>query len=378
MKKLVLIALAAATGFSANAQIAEKTNATLRKASSERTSVLVPTSEINGTFKTTGLSDTLNYLNNASTQLFDTSVVYTLDVVSPADTGYLFGYNAFGSDAFAEKFDFDFAPDTTFQIIGIRSRWAGTVNPASTKTINFTIWKQGIPQSYQGSTTTLLEGLPDAVQKTEAVSIKALGIGNANPDTVKNFYFATPLTGVNYNFYVGYEANYTWNNLNGDTIALRSTRNGYGLGTWYYGTTSTNDTILLDRNAMRINNIWVDLAFDLGFDLNLSVVPIVQFSSNNIDAVGGLSRNDLTFYGHFPNPAVNSTNIKFSLDKMADVTIQLTDMSGRVISTTKQSKLNPGEHIIPLETSSLTAGNYVYSLYTSNGGAIAAKLTVVK
>jgi hypothetical protein len=378
MKKLVLIALAAATGVSANAQIAAKTNATLKKATSERTSVLVPTREINGTFKTTGLSDTLNYLNNASTQLFDTSVAYVLDQTLPVDSGYYFGYNALGTNAYAEKFDFEYAPDTTFQIIGVRSLWTGTVNPASTKTVNITIWKQGAPELVPGFSSRYYEGFPDVVKKAETVSIKALGIGNANPDTIKNFYFATPHTGVDYNFYVGYEATYTWGSLNGDTISLKSTRNNYGVGNWFFSTNSSNDTFLLDRNAMRFNGAWYDLAFDLNFDLNLSVVPIIQFSSNNIDAVGGLSRNDLTFYGHFPNPAVNSTNIKFSLDKMADVTIQLTDMSGRVISTTKETKLNAGEHIVPLETSSLAAGNYVYTLSTSNGGAIAAKLTIAK
>lgn len=377
MKKLLLIALTSTVAMNASAQVLEKTNAPLTPATGER-AILTPATDINGNFKTTGLSNPLNYFNNASTQLFDTSAVYRYDLFLPVDSGYFFGYNVLGTKAYAEKFDFDFMPDTTFQIIGMTSLWAGTVSPATTKTIDIKIWRQGAQQPVSGFPNRYYEGFPDSVKKSQTVSIKTLGIGNASPDTIKTMYFTTPLTGVDYNFYIGYEANYSWGNLAGDTITLRSTRNSFGLRNLSYRV-SGGDTILLNRGVMQAsNNSWVDLGFNLGLDLNLSIVPIVQMSSSNITGVGGLKKDELTFYGHYPNPAVDNINIKFSLEKAADVTVQLADMNGRIISTVNHAKMTAGEHVLPVETSALAAGNYIYLLRTSNGAAIASKLTIIR
>ena len=377
MKKQLLVLLAAASSVGANAQLVGNTNAPIKIETGERTSV-ISTTVAGGTLKTTGLSDTLHYLNNSTQQLFDTSRAYLLDMVAPVDSGYWFGYNLTGTNAYAEKFSFGFMPDTSFHIIGIRSLWSGTVQNASTKTIDFKIWKQGPNAPVTGFPDRLYQGFPSSVEKSQTVSIRNLGIGNANPDTIKNFYFSTPLTSVNYNFYVGYETNYNWASLGGDTITLRSTRNGFGNGTFSANINGSGDTVLLNRNVMRVGTTtWLDLAFDLGFDLNLSIVPIVQFSSNNINSVSGLVKNDLTFYGHYPNPAVNSTNIKVGLDKAADLTIQLTDVNGRVINTFTE-RLTSGTHLVKLNTEALAAGNYVYLVRSSNGGAIAAQITVAK
>lgn len=376
MKKQLLLTLAAAVSISANAQPLKKENkSVLKPAGTEKTAFLSNSLDTDVAGKTTGLSDTLYYNNNSSKQLFDTSRVYYWDAVLPLDTGYVFGYNVLGINGWAELFNFNYQPDTSFHVLGLISYWSGTVQPNSSKTIDFKIWSQGNQELRTGTTRTYYEGFPAATLKSETVPITTLGIGN--PDTIKPYFFAAPLTGVTENFYIGYEANFSWNALAGDTIALRTTRDQYGAGTYYYRM-SGQDTILLNRNVMKLpNSQWADLAFDIGLDLNLSLVPIVQFNSANINSVQGITKNNLKFFGNYPNPAGNNTNIKIALNKAADVTVTITDMNGRVVNTVS-SRLNEGEQIIPVNTSSLAPGNYIYSVRTSEGDGIASMLSVAK
>jgi len=61
----------------------------------------------------------------------------------------------------------------------------------------------------------------------------------------------------------------------------------------------------------------------------------------------------------------------------ADVTIQIMDMKGGVISTINNANLSAGEHIVPVNISSLPSGNYLYFVHTSTGDGIASKMTVI-
>jgi hypothetical protein len=53
-------------------------------------------------------------------------------------------------------------------------------------------------------------------------------------------------------------------------------------------------------------------------------------------------------------------------------------MNSRLINTITLKNLSAGEHITPIQTSDLAAGQYVYGIYTSVGGGIASKFTVAK
>jgi hypothetical protein len=54
------------------------------------------------------------------------------------------------------------------------------------------------------------------------------------------------------------------------------------------------------------------------------------------------------------------------------------DMTGHSINTISESGLSAGEHIVPVNTSALPAGNYLYIIHTSGGDGIASKMTVIK
>jgi len=339
--------------------------------------------------KTTGLSDTLEYLTNNDTLLFDSSVAYTLG--SSTDSGYAFGTNAAGIMGYAEYFSFPFSSDTTLQILGVLSYWHGTVSPTSTKTIAFELWytdtTELIPDALYNlqnpGATDSISWLPGATAAySQSVSILNLGIGSSgNPDTVKITYFPTPWTNINANFNLGYEINYQFSSLNGDTIGLRTTLNGDGNGNTigYYALDAYNDTVHFGSNCAETSSgVWQDLFWDFGYFLDYSLVPIIQFNSPDITSVKGVTKNNLTFYGNYPNPATTNTNIKFALQNGADVTINVLDMLGRTVNSIQQPCLGAGDHIVNISTANFASGNYIYVVSTNTGDALAGQMSVNK
>ncbi|XZF16641.1 T9SS type A sorting domain-containing protein [Chitinophagaceae bacterium MMS25-I14] len=375
MKKILLFTCSAAISLSSFAQKAEMPmHSPAKQGISLHTSPLYHQAVVAG--KSTGVSDTLSYPNNASVYLFDSSVASRVDAVSPADSGYIFGTNALGFKGFAEMYTVDFQPDTSLNVLGAIMLWHGTVTSNSAKTVNIKIWKQGAPAA--AGTKVYYEGFPDSVKYTQALSIKKLGIGTGGTDTIKTLWFTNQLTGVKYNFYLGYDMNYTFSQLAGDTIALRTTMPGYGLGVGDAYLNSNNDTILGARNAIQdATGQWNDMYWDFGFARNYSIIPIIQFSGNNV-SVQGVTKNNLTFFGNYPNPVVNSTTIKFALKNASDITVTVMDLNGRVIRTVNESKMGAGEHTISLNTADFAAGTYMYLVRTGEGDAMASKMTVIK
>ena len=188
--------------------------------------------------------------------------------------------------------------------------------------------------------------------------------------------------------------NYNFATLAGDTIGLACSVNGDRTSTVYTITSYTDsivnmegtadsaitvtDTVINVQNATQWSDgVWHDNYTDNDSLYNdLAIYPIVVVG--NPTGVNGVKKNNLTLFGNYPNPAANTTNIRCSLRQHADVTITVMDMSGRTLSTLNNANLGTGEHIIPMNTSSLPAGDYVYLLHTSGGDGIAGKMTIVK
>ncbi len=325
----------------------------------------------------TGISDTTILLNNYTQELFDTSAASYIDRVAPTDSGYAFGTNALGTKGYAELFEFGYGGDTTINLIGVVSLWHGRYSATTTKTIDWSVWRQGA--TTQVATNRKLTGAPSTLVTSNTVSIKNLGIGNGAGDSIKSYYFQTPTNGINYSFYLGYTLNYNWASLGGDSITLRTTRGGYGLGIGEYSIAG-NDTTIYARNAIQNNaGTWQDAYYYYGYARNLSVVPLIRFSGSRVGVgIAGIKKNNLTFYGCYPNPAVNTANVKIALAKNTTVTIQIIDMAGRVLNTETAANLGQGEHVISVPVAALPAGMYTYLVRTAEGDAMASQLTITK
>lgn len=389
MKKLLLVSAAIALSASSFAQSSILPNSGTTNPyhhnNTERTSEASVINKHQSSYaKSSGLSDTVARASQAQLDsLFNAgSKLYYLGATAPFDSGFIFGPNPLGFTGFADWFRGQYQPDTTLKILGVLARFGGTYQPGTTKTISLKIW--GVD-----TTSVLVSGnlkvrdLPSTtVMGTITKTISNLGIGNVitAPDTPKIHYFTTAISNVNTNFYAGYEANFPWTPTNGDTLGAYSTGIGSGWGSGVYYV-NTPDTIVFAQTVIQAAGTWKDALVSYGLDpINVSIVPVFQWSGANFwpSEVGGLTKNNLTFWGHYPNPTTDKVNIKFSLDKSTSVTVNIMDVTGKTVATIPSATYSTGEHIIGFSTHQLAAGNYVYMISTAQGDAMAAQITVAK
>ena len=67
---------------------------------------------------------------------------------------------------------------------------------------------------------------------------------------------------------------------------------------------------------------------------------------------------------NFPNPYVNSTTVPFTIKQLADVSLELWDLSGRRLATMLNNRLSAGEYSAGIDPAALglPRGTYVYQL----------------
>jgi hypothetical protein len=324
------------------------------------------------TARTSGLggTDTLSNVTDLTT-----ATIYYAGTGS--DTGYVSGTDIFGDMGYAERYDFN-GVDSSLKVIGLITLFGGSVNPASTKTVTFYTWSMG--PEVPVSTNVYESGLPYQALDSVSVPFTQLGIATVDTlaDTFKAFMFTTPTAYLDTSFFVGYTVNYNFGTLDGDTIAVYTSMDGDRTSPVIY--TTGVDTIINNQNTTLYNDGsgWHDNATD-DFVMNIDyfMFPIVDVGLGaNSAGVNSVTKNKLTFYGNYPNPATDCTNITFSLATSADVTIFITDLNGKIINTIQQPGMATGMHNVPVETTNLASGNYLYVIRTSAGDGIAAKFTV--
>jgi aminopeptidase N len=82
-------------------------------------------------------------------------------------------------------------------------------------------------------------------------------------------------------------------------------------------------------------------------------------------------------YQNVPNPANQTTLIKYQLDKPMYVTLSLFDIMGKQVTVLVNEQIPTGLHQVSLDCSSLKAGVYHYTLL-ANGERITRKLVITK
>jgi len=380
-KTLLFAALAAGTTLSYAQDIQ------VNDAGTQPTTVVMENSQVKTNFfnshrnKGAGLSDTLFFGSQDQFNGPYQNIVFDRDIQS-IDSGYLYGTNAVGDKGFASLYrygsiDNSTPADTTYNIIGFISRWSGTITASSTKQVNIKVWNRSTTKTpITGHPGLFIYGLPNSAVKSQSYAINTL-----TPGTNSMTFFTTPLTGVNYDVYVGYDINYTFSALAGDTIGLsttQSTTSGSNTGTIESG---TGDTLVSAQLALQTaSNSWISPVFHRGnTNRNIIIFPIIQLDCPTCGptSVKNISNKDLTFNSHYPNPAQDAFNVKFATSENATVTAELYDVTGKMISRIVKENVN-GTETITFNTESLPNGNYIYTLTTSNGGAIAAQITVAK
>ena len=85
----------------------------------------------------------------------------------------------------------------------------------------------------------------------------------------------------------------------------------------------------------------------------------------------------LRLHQNFPNPFNPVTSISFDLAAAGNVTIEIYDMTGRLLETVYSGVLPAGNHAVQFDASGYASGSYVYSLRTQDV-RLTRRMTLIK
>ena len=95
---------------------------------------------------------------------------------------------------------------------------------------------------------------------------------------------------------------------------------------------------------------------------------ILQAAPAGVTAVGGtpgraqLPGDDYRISQNYPNPFNPSTRIQFHVPESTEVTLNVFDVTGKLVSTLVSGLQQPGSHEVTFDASSLASGSYFYRM----------------
>jgi hypothetical protein len=111
-----------------------------------------------------------------------------------------------------------------------------------------------------------------------------------------------------------------------------------------------------------------DYFVNLSFDPNIETLLSLNDIKNN---------NGLSLMQNIPNPATFSTEIRYALGNTANVTLEVVDVTGKVIAKHALGMRAAGDHSYELNTSDFADGIYYYTL-TAGSDRLSNKMVVRK
>lgn len=152
----------------------------------------------------------------------------------------------------------------------------------------------------------------------------------------------------------------------GDDILVVAGHYGSDIGIAYSGAAVDNSVLGFDA-AGTLTGLAdpVNMCVRLNFDEDGWIASGIEEVNNNFK----LAQN-------FPNPFAGTSTISFELMNAEQVTLKITDMTGKVIETMNLGSLPAGKHVAEIDAASYASGMYYYTL--TAGKESATKKMMVK
>lgn len=284
---------------------------------------------------TTMVPDTLWPPSFGGTMMCDTApTIYSIDSKNPIDSGYAFGNNMYGELECAQKY---YGTGTIDEVLVWIAHAAGTTgtNTAKIYTINPVT---GGPATASGTS------LP-------------VPMSTISPTALTSYSFAPSVSVTN-----TFAAACVFPTGAGDTVGVVSTVLGC----------ATSDSLSWE-NFPAFGG-WLHTGAAFGVNVDLWIFPVGTLT--NTTGINEYSGNGLSLLGAFPNPAKDFTTIQYRTDEASAVSVNVFDLSGRVILNTTEN-LSAGTHEIKVSLKDVAAGKYYYTVKTAKA-QLTSKFVVVK
>jgi len=142
--------------------------------------------------------------------------------------------------------------------------------------------------------------------------------------------------------------------------------------TYDYGALGTTDQDF-DQYSYFKSNVHYPLAEMVSGLSGGSPFSNASWSSSSV----GIEEASAAFYklSVYPNPASTNAEITYTLDKSSEVSIEITDVTGRVVQSFDAAETPPGMHTLPVTASPLSNGIYMVAA-TIDGRTASIKMVV--
>jgi hypothetical protein len=141
--------------------------------------------------------------------------------------------------------------------------------------------------------------------------------------------------------------------------------------------TTSSINLLSDRSLENLQPIGTTALFITAWGGVASASPLLRLNVESPASISELSNNQITVSQNRPNPAVNFTSISYTNTQKSNVSIEITDVTGKVVFTEDLGVKNPGQYNYDMELSSFDAGVYFYTLNT-NKSKVTKMMSVIK
>lgn len=139
------------------------------------------------------------------------------------------------------------------------------------------------------------------------------------------------------------------------------------------------DGLLIDWTAEVIDSVRAEYGSKVRFVTLNQVAEARRGTSTSIDFAKNELPNSILLGQNYPNPFNPTTQIPFSLQNTSTITLQILDLTGRILAEPISSRVYPaGQHTVSINASDLASGLYHYSLSTNTGFQLTKTMVLVK
>jgi len=132
-----------------------------------------------------------------------------------------------------------------------------------------------------------------------------------------------------------------------------------------------------DQTAFIYGPFGTGSAYDWYFTTNCPMVRLnLDSNAETTMSVDNLAGEGFELGRAYPNPASGNTRIDFTLDAAADVTFEVTSLTGSIVRSMDLGTQSAGTQRVNLDLAGLTAGMYTYTIIVD--GARATRKLVIK
>lgn len=136
-----------------------------------------------------------------------------------------------------------------------------------------------------------------------------------------------------------------------------------------YKSSLSDNSLIFDMTAKEQHDVFIDYHNALFF-------PQKELSKELKNKIETLGSGELI--QNYPNPFNNQTEIWFKLDGPANVSLNIYDYSGKLISSINEGEVSGGNHNVAYSNKDLSPGLYFYTLVTDGIISDTKKMTVIK